>query len=315
MKNHRRNALLLLALVATGLSANAQKTIVLKQDADRPQTVVEADKGYVIVNGDTVVRPGETAYRKIVIDRESDAPGVGGFGGGGWGSGNAGKATAQQARLGALLEPEQSKGGAAIREVQPGSPAQAAGLKAGDKITAVDGSTIADAQELVAVISSHAPDDTVNIEYERGGKKRTTTAYLEGAPVEKRSRPGGGIFGMPGEGFGGDLGSLFGDGMPFGGRGRAAAETPKIGISVQERMDGNGVETLDVSSGSVADKAGLRKGDVITQLGDTKIDSPQTLQEAIRRQQGAEITLRYQRSGKAMTAKIALPKSLTKMEM
>lgn len=311
-KNRGFLPLFALAL-ATGFSANAQNTIVLKQDADHPQTVVEAEKGYVIVNGDTVVRPGETAYRKIVIDRESDAPGMSGFPGLG---GISGKATAQKARLGVLTDPEQSKGGAYIREVQPGSPAQAAGLKAGDKITAVDGSSVASAQELIEAIGAHSPDDTVKIAYERAGKKRTATAYLEGAPVENQrgGMPGGGIFGMPGEGFGGDLSRIFGDGGLFGSRG-SAAETPKIGVSVEERMDGNGVETINVTAGSVADKAGLRKGDVITQLGDTKIDSPQTLQEAIRRQQGTDVTLRYQRAGKAATMKIAIPKNLKKMDM
>ena len=293
--------------LAGGFSAQAQKTIVLKQDSDHPQTVVEAERGFVIVNGDTVVRPGETAYRKIVIDRESDAPGNGGFGG----FGTPGQATAPKARLGVLTDPEQSKGGAYVREVQPGSPAQAAGLLAGDKITAVDGSSISSAQELVEVIGAHAPDDTVKIAYERGGKKRTTTAYLEGAPQEARGM-GGGIFGMPGEGFGGDLSRIFGD--VFGNRDRDA-ETPKIGLSVEERMDGNGVEILSVTGGGAAEKAGLRKGDVVTQLGATKIDTPQTLQSAIRRQQGQELTVRYQRSGKSMTGKITIPKNLKQMDM
>lgn len=310
MKMHRGKALLLLAGLAGSLSATAQKTIVLKQDSDVPQTVVEAEKGYVIVNGDTVVRPGETAYRKIVIDRETDAPEMGtmrGFGGG-----NTGRANAPKARLGVLTDPQQSQGGAHVREVQPGSPAQAAGLKAGDKITAVDGSTIGSAQELIEVIGAHAPDDTVKIAYERGGKKRTTTAYLEGAPQENAGPSGGGLFGFPGEGI--DLSQIFGGGGLFGG-GNNAAETPKVGITVEERMDGNGVETLDVTAGSAAEKAGLRKGDVITQLGSTKITSPQGLQSAIRQQQGTEATLRYQRGSKSMTGKILIPKNLKKMEM
>lgn len=311
MKTSRRNALLLLAGLAGSLSANAQKTIVLKQDADRPQTVVEAEKGYVIVNGDTVVRPGETAYRKIVIDREADAPGLNdmrGFGG------NIGRTAAPKARLGVITDPQQSQGGAYVREVQPGSPAQAAGLKAGDKITSVDGSSIGSAQELIEAIGAHAPDDTVKIAYERGGKKRTTTAYLEGAAEQSSSPLGGGMFGMP-EDFGESLGRIFGGGGSSLFGSRDAGETPKIGISVEERMDGNGVETLDVTSGSAADKAGLRKGDVITQLGSVKIDSPQTLQSAVRQQQGTESTLRYQRGGKAMTCKISIPKNLKKMDM
>lgn len=308
VKNYGWMPLLAFALGGSFM-ASAQKTIVLKQDADHPQTVVEADRGFVIVNGDTVVRPGETTYRKIVIDRETDAPGMGRFSP----FGNSDRATAPKARLGVLTDPEKSKDGAYIREVQPGSPAQAAGLQSGDKITAVDGSSVNSAQELVEVIGTHAPDDTVKIAYERSGKKRTTTAYLEGAPQERRGMSGG-IFGMPGEGFGGDLSRIFGDGGLFGGR-SGGAETPKIGISVEERMDGNGVEAISVTPGGAAEKAGLRKGDVITQLGTTRIDAPQTLLSAIRQQQGAEVTVRYMRSGKAMTGKITIPKNLQKMDM
>jgi predicted metalloprotease with PDZ domain len=302
---------LLLAATVGSLPALAQKTTVIKQDADRPQTVVEVERGYVVVNGDTVVRPGETTYRKIVIDRESDAPGFGmrPFGGGGMGSN-----TAQKARLGVLTDPQQSKGGAYIREVQPASPAQAAGLKAGDKIVAVDGASIADAQELIETISAHAPEDTVKITYERSGKRLNTTAYLESAAPESGGMSGG-MFGMPpGGDFSEELSKLFGGGG--GGLfGSKEAETPKLGVSVEERADGVGVQVLDVTGGGLADKAGLRTGDVITQLGDVKIDAPATLQQTLRRQQGNDLTLRYQRNGKTMSTKLLIPKSLRKMDM
>ncbi len=299
-------ALLFPIAIIGGFSADAQKVTVLKQGADQPQTVVEIDKDYVIVNGDTVARPGERSYRKIVIDREEDAPGMQmrSFG--------MGKPSAQKARLGVLTDPKESKSGAYIREVQPGSPAQAAGLKAGDVITAVDGASIADPQALVETISAHAPDDTVKIAYERDGKKRTATAYLEGVASEEGNAQSR-MFGFPNDPFGGGgLGKMF-EGMMGGNRGNV--ETPKIGVTVEERMDGNGVEATAIASGGVAEKAGLRKGDIITQLGDTKIDAPETLQQALREDQGKEVTLRYQRAGKTMNTKISLPKTLKKMDM
>ncbi|RYD52994.1 MAG: PDZ domain-containing protein [Sphingobacteriales bacterium] len=312
MKNVRGMfPVMLLAATALGVSAQAQKTTILKQGADRPQTVIEVERGYVIVNDDTVVRPGQTGYRKIVIDRESDAPG---FGMRPFGGGSMGGNTAQKARLGVLTDPQQSKGGAYIREVQPASPAQAAGLRAGDKIVAVDGATIADAQELIETISAHAPEDTVKITYERSGKRLNTTAYLEGAALEGGGMSGG-MFGMPpGGDFSEELGKLFGGGG--GGLfGSKDAEAPKLGISVEERADGVGVQVLDVTAGSLAEKAGLRTGDVITHLGDVKIDAPTTLQQTVRRQQGKDLTLKYQRNGKSMSTKLMIPKSLRKMDM
>jgi putative serine protease PepD len=59
--------------------------------------------------------------------------------------------------------------GAQIGAVTSGSPAELAGLQQGDLVTAVDGSPIADATQLIVTIRSQAPGDTVSLTVERNG--------------------------------------------------------------------------------------------------------------------------------------------------
>ncbi len=59
--------------------------------------------------------------------------------------------------------------GAQIGGVTSGSPAEIAGLQQGDLVTAVDGSPVADATQLIVTIRSQAPGDTVTLTVERGG--------------------------------------------------------------------------------------------------------------------------------------------------
>ena len=313
-------------ILSAGTTATAQgkgkkdvETQILKQDADQPQTIIEITGATVIVNGDTVRRDSDgLARKKIIIDREDDAPGSG-FGGFGMGNGmdfGQGQNAAPKARLGVFTDPERSNGGAYIREVQPGSPAQAAGLKEGDKITSVDGTSINSAEDLIETIGSRAPDDTVKIAYERGGKKNSAVAYLEAAPAPA---PRGGMRSFGGPQGGGqmpDLGELFGGGMgSLFGSPAAGPAAPKLGVTVEERADGSGVRILELEKDGLGDKTGLKEDDVITQLGSTKITSPQILQNALRKMQGESTTLRYLRNGKEMTAKMNIPKKLKKMEL
>ena len=64
--------------------------------------------------------------------------------------------------------------------VTPGGPADKIGIKAGDIITAFDGKPVSAPNELVALIRSHQPGDTVKITYTRAGKSTTADITLGG---------------------------------------------------------------------------------------------------------------------------------------
>jgi putative serine protease PepD len=71
--------------------------------------------------------------------------------------------------------------GATISAVTSNGAAAAAGLKAGDVVTALGGQRIADATALVAAVRSHAPGETVALTYLRGGKSTTVHVKLGSA--------------------------------------------------------------------------------------------------------------------------------------
>jgi putative serine protease PepD len=73
--------------------------------------------------------------------------------------------------------------GAVVMQVEPGSPAQVAGIQAGDVIVAIDGQKITSASALGAAISSKKPGQSVTITLWQGQQKQTVTATLASTPV------------------------------------------------------------------------------------------------------------------------------------
>ena len=155
------------------------------------------------------------------------------------------------------------KNGVIIAEVTPGSPADQAGLKVGDAITAVDGKEIKSGDELVSDIASRKPGSKAKITYMRNGKEGATTVTIADRSKLFSARLGGGDEGEGGE-----------ESQPM--------ET-KLGLSVRavtpdmaDRLDipaGKGVIVSDVKSGSFADDLGFSRGDVILEINRQPVNS------------------------------------------
>ena len=71
-----------------------------------------------------------------------------------------------------------SDSGLVILEVQPGTPAEQAGLEPGDLIISVDGSTVNQVEDLISVLHQHSPTDTVPMVIERDGQQQTLQVTL-----------------------------------------------------------------------------------------------------------------------------------------
>jgi len=71
-------------------------------------------------------------------------------------------------------------GGAIVREVAGGSAAKEAGLEVGDRVVAVDGTSVLDPGDLFAEIITHRPGDAVEIEFSRDGQLLTILVELDG---------------------------------------------------------------------------------------------------------------------------------------
>ncbi|MFH8249239.1 S1C family serine protease [Microbacterium sp. B2969] len=74
--------------------------------------------------------------------------------------------------------------GALIAGVYTGTPAEEAGLTAGDTITAVDGKAVTDASSLSTLLSGHEPGDTVTITWvDASGHTRSADVTLAEGPA------------------------------------------------------------------------------------------------------------------------------------
>lgn len=71
--------------------------------------------------------------------------------------------------------------GAVLGEVNPGGPADEAGLEAGDVVTAVGERQVDDATELAAAVRALEPGDEVEVTLVRDGEEQTVTATLGSA--------------------------------------------------------------------------------------------------------------------------------------
>jgi putative serine protease PepD len=66
--------------------------------------------------------------------------------------------------------------------VRSGSPADDAGLEAGDVVTEIDGEEIADGDDLRQAVAAHDPGDKVELTVESDGDSSTITATLGTRP-------------------------------------------------------------------------------------------------------------------------------------
>lgn len=88
-----------------------------------------------------------------------------------------------QGYLGVGLENRRDGGrGAVITDVGPGSPADRAGLRAGDIVVDVAGTPIDGQGALIAAIRDRSPGDTITIEVRRSGERLILTATLVERP-------------------------------------------------------------------------------------------------------------------------------------
>lgn len=295
------------------------ETVVIRKDKGNGRTVIEVKEGTLYVNGDPVItiHDAEAAgvQKKIIIENGDREPGSESFGfdlDDKGGMEDMFAPAPRRAMLGVLTDPKSDKEGAAVKEVTPGSPAASAGLRSGDVITGVDGKKIKDAAALVAEIGGqHEPGDKVTINYERNGKERSTTATLEASQPQVAAR----TFRFGPDGAFGDMPNSFFRAFPFEAMGDNSP-SPKLGISAEDRADGEGVRVLDVKPGSPAASAGIKEGDVITRIGDEKIGSVDELQTNLRSLKGGEkVKLEYQREGRMATADVSLPRAAKRRDL
>jgi len=138
-----------------------------------------------------------------------------------------------------------------VEEVVAGSPADAAGVKAGDAIEAIDGAPIKDTSDLLEAIGSQEVGEEMEVAVERGGEAVALKATLVKRPSGRKApRPPG----------------------------RSAAY---LGLTVE--MKEGAVSIREVDADSPAAKAGLEAGAIVLELDGGKIDSVRAYLAALRK--------------------------------
>lgn len=220
--------------------------------------------------------------------------------------------------LGVSTKPAKNNEGAEIEMITPNSPAQKLGLQVGDIITRINDKNILNPKDLVDAISTFKPGDMIDVTFDRNNKLITKNVKLsernDDMMTLRRMIPFGDENGMGGfeeifkqfnlnnNGFSSPLPSK--------------APAPKIGVSVEDRADGEGVLVNDVTENSAAEKAGLKKNDVITLFGTNQINNVDDLLDAISKNQSkTKIPLELKRNGTTKKLEIEIPKVLKKKEL
>ena len=217
---------------------------------------------------------------------------------------------------------EDNELGAKINEVSEGSPAEKAGLKKDDIITNVNDEKITGPKDLYEAIGKYKPSDKIQISILKNGAKIKLTAELEknkaqsfsysvpngGMTIEpnwtpnaprRRGNNGSQRFGfefpqMP------ELNNLFGN-----------IEKPKLGISVEDIEENEGVKISSVSENSPAAKAGLKEDDIITEVNDKKVKDVDGIKPIIKgATEGTVFKFNITRNGKKSVIEVKIPKKL-----
>jgi serine protease Do len=232
----------------------------------------------------------------------------------------AAPAQSNAAFLGVLSE--ENELGAKINEVSEGSPAEKAGLKKDDIITNVNDEKITGPKDLYEAIGKYKPSDKVQISILKNGTKTKLTAELEKNKAQSfsYSMPNQGITIEPNfvpntpRGRGNNGTQRFGFELPqmpelnsfFGN-----IEKPKLGISVEDVEENEGVKISSVSENSPAAKAGLKEDDIITEVNDKKVKDVDGIKPIIKgATEGTIFKFNITRNGKKTVIEVKIPKKL-----
>jgi serine protease Do len=149
--------------------------------------------------------------------------------------------------------------GALVSSVEPGSPADRAGLHVGDVILTFADRQVEDARALPRMVGNTDKGDKVAVTIWRDGKRKSLQVTLGSLPTEET--------------------------VATAESEEADDGTPKLGVTLSALSkeakehynlsdDEVGVLIIDVARHSPAAKVGLQRGDIITRIGQTEVTKP-----------------------------------------
>ncbi|HTI03509.1 MAG TPA: Do family serine endopeptidase [Acidisoma sp.] len=185
--------------------------------------------------------------------------------------------------------------GALIAQVEPKSPAEKAGLKPGDVITDVNGTTIHTPRDLAVTIAAIAPGDKAALKIVRDGKIQDVDAQIAQMKSKVATKTGGS------------------ESTSQGGVGLALAPlTPNLRGQLGVPDGTDGAVVAQVRPNSPADQAGIQQGDVVLGVNSVAVGSPNQAATAIRgalHDNNGAVALRILRQGQPIFVAITPDKT------
>ena len=169
--------------------------------------------------------------------------------------------------LAASLGAPESRG-ALVSEVEPGGPADRAGVKQGDLVLQIDGKPVTDANRLRNQIAGTKPGSPVTLVVRRNGRDETLTAKLAERERPAVDEPETGAAAHNESGFGMAVTPL----------------TPRIAEQLELPRTTSGLVVTDVDPAGQAAAAGVREGDVIKAVNGQAVTSASALRAALKAQ-------------------------------
>jgi len=271
----------------------------------------KAKKMIIIRNGDTTIVKGDD----LVIDMDDFQDGVPekfrkqlqGF------NPNImmrrpGSISENKALLGILTE--RNEKGAIIREIMKGTPAEKAGLKADDIITAINGVAINSGEELTQEVGKYMPDTKITITYLRNQQTENTTAILA---TNNREAFRNYEFKDTVEFKIDDMFKMF---PPDRNEWAPKPRKLQLGVGIQDMENGKGVKITSVTENSPAALAGIKKDDVILSVNGTALTDINDLRKILNdTKEGDKWKIEYERVNKKSSTEVVFPKKLKTAEL
>lgn len=167
--------------------------------------------------------------------------------------------------------------GVLASEVTPGSPAEKAGLRQGDVVLALNGSTVTDVSDLRNRIAMITPGTSVTLDIIRDSVRQQVTVLIAEQPSD------------------------FSEGGKATMEQQSGSVLGKLGLTLQELTPdvaeqfgyskGQGVIIAEVEAGSPADNVGIEPGQLIEEVNRVRVRNLAELKEALKKS-GKQVLLR-----------------------
>ena len=214
---------------------------------------------------------------------------------------------------------ETSSEGALVVEVSPESPAAKAGLAEDDIITQVNKDPIKKQSDLYAAIGKYKEGDKVTIEYLRDGKKNKKEIVLAKNKMEAITEAYEFVPDNFNQNFNKDFNKNFRKGFALPNLPNLEeifvnTKKPKLGISIEDLEEGNGVKITAVNEASPASKAGLKIGDIITSIDKHEVKEVNDIKWQ-NFDAGQTLKLSIMRNKEVKTIEVKIPKKINSADL